>query len=172
MDYTHACSFTGHRPAKLPWGDNEQDPRCITLKENIKRAVEEAYQMGYRHFICGMAQGCDLFFCEAVLALREEHPDVTIEAAIPYADQAKGWSASEQERYRRLVARCDFETMVQQNYDRGCLHRRNRYMVDHSSLLLAAYDGTAGGTMYTVVYAMKRNIPILGIEINGFLFEI
>lgn len=172
MDYAHACSFTGHRPAKLPWGDNEQDPRCITLKENIKRAVEEAYQMGYRHFICGMAQGCDLFFCEAVLALREEHPDVTIEAAIPYADQAKGWSASEQERYRRLVERCDFETMVQQNYDRGCLHRRNRYMVDHSSLLLAAYDGTAGGTMYTVVYAMKRNIQILGIEINGFLFEI
>ena len=28
--------------------------------------------------------------------------------------------------------------------------RRNRYMVDRSSLLIAAFDGTLGGTMYTV----------------------
>ena len=26
------------------------------------------------HFLCGMAQGCDLYFCEAVLALRERYP--------------------------------------------------------------------------------------------------
>ena len=35
-------------------------------------AVLLAYQEGYRHFLCGMAQGCDLYFCEAVLALREQ----------------------------------------------------------------------------------------------------
>ena len=33
-------------------------------------AVELAYEQGYRHFLCGMAQGCDLYFCETVLRLR------------------------------------------------------------------------------------------------------
>ena len=66
-----SCCFTGHRPAKLPWGYNERDPRCVRLKERIADAVLLAYQEGYRHFLCGMAQGCDLYFCEAVLALRE-----------------------------------------------------------------------------------------------------
>ena len=66
-----SCCFTGHRPAKLPWGYNESDPRCVKLKERIADAVLLAYQEGYRHFLCGMAQGCDLYFCEAVLALRE-----------------------------------------------------------------------------------------------------
>ena len=66
-----SCCFTGHRAAKLPWGYNESDPRCVRLKERIADAVLLAYQEGYRHFLCGMAQGCDLYFCEAVLALRD-----------------------------------------------------------------------------------------------------
>ena len=30
MDKT--CCFTGHRPAKLPWGSDESDERCQALK--------------------------------------------------------------------------------------------------------------------------------------------
>ena len=57
---------------------------CIRdRKKRIADAVLLAYQEGYRHFLCGMAQGCDLYFCEAVLALRERYPEVTVEAAIP-----------------------------------------------------------------------------------------
>lgn len=59
-----------------------------------------------------MAQGCDLYFCEAVLALRERYPEVTVEAAIPCPTQADAWPEAERDRYRELVARCDMETMV------------------------------------------------------------
>ena len=134
-----SCCFTGHRPAKLPWGYNERDPRCVRLKERIADAVLLAYQEGYRHFLCGMAQGCDLYFCEAVLALRD--------------------------RYRELVARCDMETMVSDTYSSTCMQRRDRYMVDHAMLLIAAFDGTAGGTRYTVEYALRRGIEIFDVSI-------
>lgn len=60
-----SCCFTGHRPAKLPWGFDETDARCLHLKARIADALEAAYESGYRHFICGMALGCDLYFCEA-----------------------------------------------------------------------------------------------------------
>ena len=39
-----SCCFTGHRPAKLPWGYRESDPRCVSLKRRIADAVEAAYQ--------------------------------------------------------------------------------------------------------------------------------
>ena len=156
-----SCCFTGHRPAKLPWGYNERDPRCVRLKERIADAVLLAYQEGYRHFLCGMAQGCDLYFCEAVLALRERYPEVTVEAAIPCPTQADAWPEAERDRYRELVARCDMETMVSDTYSSTCMQRRDRYMVDHAMLLIAAFDGTAGGTRYTVEYALRRGIEIL-----------
>ena len=83
MDRATTCCFTGHRPNKLPWGEDERAPRCLALKARLAELLEDCYRQGYRHFICGMAQGADMYFGEAVLALREKHPDVTLEAAIP-----------------------------------------------------------------------------------------
>ena len=160
-----SCCFTGHRPGKLPWRYNEFDPRCLKLKRRIADAVELAYEQGFRHFLCGMAMGCDLYFCEAVLALRERHPDVTVEAAIPCPTQADAWPPAQRERYDRLVAACAFETMVSGQYTSTCMLRRDRYLVDHASLLIAAFDGTSGGTRYTVEYALNQGLAIVDLSI-------
>ena len=111
--------------------------------------------------------GCDLYFCEGVLTLRECHPDVTVEAAIPCPTQADTWPAEQRARYERLVAACDFETMVSAEYSSSCMQRRDRYMVDHASLLIAAFDGSAGGTRYTMEYAMRRGLTIVDLSISS-----
>ena len=160
-----SCCFTGHRPTKLPWGYREDDPRCLRLKRRIMDALEAAYEEGYRHFLCGMAQGCDLYFCECAIELRRRHSDVTIEAAIPCPTQADSWPAAQRQRYRALLEACDFETMVSSVYSPSCMQRRDRYMVDHASLLIAAFDGSSGGTRYTVEYAMRRGLDILDLAI-------
>lgn len=161
------CCFTGHRPDKLPWKDNESDPRCQSLKERIDGALEQAYERGYRHFICGMALGCDTYFCEAVLKLRARQKDITLEAALPCEEQAARWREGDRNRYFSLVAQCDYETMVQRHYSNGCMQRRDRYMADQSSLLIAAYDGmTLGGTMYTLTYAMRHGVEVQILDID------
>ena len=160
-----SCCFTGHRPEKLPWRYDEADPRCLSLKRRIAAAVEAAYEEGFRHFLCGMALGCDLYFCEIVLALRERYPDITVEAAIPCPTQADAWSPAQRARYRRLVDACDFETVVSAGYTPYCMQRRDRYMVDHAALLIAAFDGTPGGTQYTMQYAMSRGVSIVDLPL-------
>ena len=159
-----SCCFTGHRPEKLPWRYNEEDPHCLSLKRRIADAVEAAYQEGYRHFLCGMALGCDLYFCEAVQALRDSRPGVTVEAAIPCPTQADGWPEEDRARWRRLLEACDLETMVQDHYTPGCMLRRNRYMVDHSALVIAVYDGAGGGTRRTLEYALRQGVPFVDIR--------
>ena len=91
------------------------------------------------------------------------YPEVTVEAAIPCPTQADAWPEAERERYRNLVARCDMETMVSDTYSSTCMQRRDRYMVDHAALLIAAFDGSPGGTRYTVEYAMRRGLQIVDI---------
>ena len=161
-----SCCFTGHRPGKLPWGYDEEDTRCLALKGKMADAVGSAYEEGYRHFLCGMAQGCDLYFCECVLVLRAAHPDVTVEAAIPCPTQADAWPAEARARYARLVAACDLETLVAERYSPACMQRRDRYMVDHAALLIAAFDGSAGGTRYTIEYAMTRGLEIVDLPVS------
>ena len=165
MNRETTCSFPGHRPEKLPWRGDESDPRCLALKERLAAAVEDAYDRGMRHFLCGMARGADFYFCDAVLELRERRSGVTLEAVIPCEEQAARWSERERERWFSLVERCDGETMLQHHYDKGCMLRRNRYLVDHSSMLIAVYDGMLGGTMYTLSYAMKRGLETVILEV-------
>jgi len=155
------CCFTGYRPQKLPWGFNESDERCAALKRRIADAAEAVYRSGIRHYICGMAQGCDMFFCEAVLELRNYLPGITLEAAIPCETQAAAWPEHWRERYFRLVSQCDEETLVQRAYTTDCMIKRNRYMVDKSSVLIAVYDGSFGGTMQTVNYALSKGLEII-----------
>lgn len=160
----NTCCFTGHRPEKLPWGSDESDPRCAALKRKIYDAVEAAYDEGMRHFICGMARGCDFYFAEAVLELRRTHADMTLEAAVPFPGQADGWPEPDRARWRSILALCDLETLVQEHYSQGCMLRRNRYMVDHSALVIAVYDGASGGTRRTLEYALRQKVPFLDIS--------
>ena len=166
MEQSATCTFTGHRENKLPWRGDENDPRCLRLKQQIFDAAEAVYRSGVRHYICGMANGCDFYFAEAVLALRSEHPDVTLEAAIPCEGQSSRWSAALRRRYDRIAAECDYQTVIQKDYTPDCMLRRNRYMVDASSVLITAYNGSAGGTRSTLLYAMRQGLQIIELPVE------
>ena len=102
---------------------------------------------------------------QILLELKKAYPHITLEAAIPCPTQSDKWSAPQRERYRAILAQCDVETMVQQEYTSGCMQRRNRYMVDHAALLIAVNDGEPGGTRNTILYAMRQGLNIADIPI-------
>ena len=167
MDRETTCCFTGHRPDKLPWGTDDADGRCLRLKTALARALDRAYEAGARHFMCGMARGCDLYFAQEVLELRARRPGVTLEGVRPCESQADRWPEEERARYQAILDQCDYETLIQHHYDRFCMMRRNRYMVDRSARIIAVYDGTPrGGTAQTLAYALRKQLEadILTLE--------
>ncbi len=160
-----SCCFTGHRPNKLPWGLNEEDPRCIKLKKELAARLEGIYLTGCKHFICGMAIGCDMYFAEAVLALKEKYNDVSLEAAIPCGDQPEKWNSAQRLRYNNVIDRCDKLTVLQIAYSADCMMKRNKYMVDNSNLILGCFNGSPGGTMKTLLYAQRQGLQSIIIDI-------
>ena len=166
MERASTCAFTGHRENKLPWRGDTDDPRCARLKARIFDAAEAVYHSGVRHYICGMANGCDLYFADAVLRLRAEHPEITLEAAVPCEGQSARWSAEKRREYDRIIAESDYYTVIQKDYTRDCMLRRNRYMVDASAFLIAAYNGSPGGTRSTLLYAMRQGLQIIELPVE------
>ena len=160
-----SCCFTGHRANKLPWGFEDNNPACVELKQKIEQAVSQLYSRGVRHFICGMANGCDLYCAEAVLKLKKEHPELTLEAAVPHPHQASQYPPAQKQQYKRVLSLCDRITMIHKIYSRTCMMDRNRYMVDHSDIVLAIYNGSPGGTRNTILYALRSKKELIQIDI-------
>ena len=110
-----------------------------------------------------MARGCDLYFAEAVLELRDAGAGVKLIAMLPCPSQAARWDARTLERYRQILARCDEVRVLEAAYSPGCMLRRNRAMVDAADVLLTVFDGSEGGTAATIRYAKRRGTEIVPV---------
>ncbi len=159
------CAFTGHRPQSLPFGFDESDKRCTSLKSVMRDQIVALIENeGVTHFITGMALGVDMYAAEIVLDLKSKYPHITLESAIPCETQAIKWPVASRERYYNIAAKCDKETMLQREYTSDCMDKRNRYMVDHADYILAVWNGCPSGTGNTVRYAHKKGKSIIVIN--------
>ena len=163
--YTTTCAFTGHRPHKFPWKNNESDPRCIALKATLVVQIKNLIAAGVTDYYSGMADGSDVWLSQIVLDLRKQNPVLSLHCVLPCEGQERKWTASAQEHYRSILAQANEIVYVGQGYSRDCMLERNRYLVDHSSILLAVYNGTwRSGTGATVRYAQKLNREIITLD--------
>ena len=155
MDIT-TCAFTGHRPHKFPWKYNEQDPRCVALKETLKEQIIKLVASSVTDFYSGMADGSDVWLSQIVLDFRENNTALKLHCVLPCEGQADQWSKSARDRYNAILNRADSVAYVSRQYYDGCMLDRNRKLVEAADLLLAVYNGERrGGTAATLRYAKK-----------------
>ena len=109
------------------------------IKE-LEREIKAAIERGYTTFISGMARGVDIWAAEI------------------------RWSQDWQKRYKKIIKKSDYVKYVSPEYSPACFQIRNEYMVNHSNLLIAVYNGEAGGTRNTLKYAKNRDVEIVVIE--------
>lgn len=159
-----SCAFTGHRPSKFPWRYDETDSRCVNLKAALSEQILELASSGITHFLSGMSEGVDVWAAASVLEWRKKFPTLKLHCILPYVTQADEWSDSAQALYHRILEQADSHVYVNREYTRNCLVERNRFMVDHSSVLLAVcknINERRGGTAATIRYARKNGREII-----------
>ena len=165
MEHKSAVAFTGHRPHKFPWRDNEDDPRCITLKEILTEQIAALAKAGVTDYYSGGADGVDCWASLIVLALREKNPTLKLHCVLPHEGQADKWSDSARERYHSILEQADSVDYVSSAYYDGCMIDRNHRLVESAGLLLAVYNGVRrSGTGATVNYARKMGREIIVID--------
>ena len=160
-----SCAFTGHRPKSFSWKYDETASECLLLKEMLKKEIEKLLDCGVTDFYSGLAEGVDTWAAQIVLALREKNPTLKLHCILPCRDQAKKWEASAQKRHQNILEQANSVICLSESYYDGCMLNRNKYLVEHSSILLAVYDGNwRSGTGMTVRYAQKLEREIIRID--------
>ncbi len=157
------CCFTGHRSAQLPWKYNESGERFSIFRENLKQAIIDSINLGYNHFISGMALGADMIAAELVLELKKIYPNLILECALPCTDQTLKWKEECATRYEHILSLADKVTFVSKcEHVDGCMAKRNKYMIDNSSRVIAVYNGRkSGGTFQTINMAKSANKELI-----------
>ena len=149
------CCFTGHRT--LPTLTRQ------ALIRALDETIEDLIAKGFTEFRAGGALGFDMLASLRVLFAREKHPEIRLRLILPCRDQAKGWREGEQLLWQDIIDRADSVQFLFDTYRSGCMHARNRALVDGSDLCIAYITRRAGGTFYTCSYAEKRGVPVLNL---------
>ncbi len=143
------CCFTGHR--NLPLSEREQILSVLTEK------IEELISAGIAVFINGGALGFDTLSALAVLGLKNKYPNIKLKIYAPHKEQALRWSEENKSIYQYILSRADeVKILAPYNYT-GCMHERNRRMVDDSDCVIAYVKKSSGGSYYTAAYAESKD---------------
>ncbi len=142
-DLFTSVAFTGHRTY-----DGRADGA-------LRQIVAACHSRGARMFFSGMAVGFDMAAAEAVLACRAMLPGTRLVAVVPFEGQQTRFSPVDKARFERIVAAADETVVLSAGYHRGVYAVRNDFLVDHAGSLIAWFDGSPGGTHYTVRRALR-----------------
>lgn len=147
--------FTGHR--EIPF------LRKHRIESKLTETLESLIAEGYLYFGAGGALGFDTIAAQTVLKLKKKYPDIKLILVLPCKTQTRGWKDKDVAIYEDIKEKADKFVYTSENYDRGCMFKRNRHLVDNSSVCVAYLTEDKGGTAYTVDYARKNGLRIINI---------
>lgn len=150
------CCFTG--PRAFPWKEESSQHRDVLRQ--LDAAILQAIELGATHFLCGNAIGVDTWAAELVIRQKKQHPTLFLEIALPFAGHNERVIAC-----RIVCQAADWVHVVgNAKCHRAAFYQRDRYLVDHSDLLIAVGSPVFGGTARTVQMARAKGIPVLPIH--------
>jgi len=148
-----AC-FTGHRNITDPFG---------TLRRKLKKAIIECIDNGIIYYGCGGALGFDTMAALSIIKLKRKYPQIKLIMVLPCHGQDSPWSESDKAHYRDILQQADKVKYLADAYCKGCMHDRNRKLVEGSSVCIAYLKKQKGGTAYTVEHARENGLRIINL---------
>lgn len=130
------------------------------MKAELESEILRAISDGINVFISGMARGVDIWAAEIVFRLRGEGQPIKLICANPYDGFERAWPAGWQQSYINIIGQADLIRFICPRYSRECFQIRNEWMVNHSTRVIAVFNGAKSGTKNTIDYAKRIGIPI------------
>lgn len=154
------CCFTGHRSLDIP---------IEILEVRLKNIITDLVNKNVIYYGAGGALGFDTLAALTVIKLRREYPQIKLILVLPCKDQTSGWESNDIQVYNYILEQADKVVYTAEAYYPGCMHKRNRHLVDNSAYCICFKNKASGGTAYTVDYAQKSGLRIHNLATDNFM---
>ena len=152
IDRIKTCAFSGHRNLDENFNKNE-----------LKRVIKGLIDGGFTTFLVGMAVGFDTVCFKFLEEFRKEYP-IKIVACIPCYNQSYNFSEKQKAEYEKMLLSANERVYISKEYTKTCMFKRNMFMVDNSSVIIAYLNRSSGGTFNTVKYAERKRKTIIFVN--------
>lgn len=150
----HRCCFSGQRPEKL-------DESSETVQKWLEKQIDTAISDGFTTFITGCSMGVEIWAAQIVLHRKLNHPELHLIAAVPWSGFSSNWNPVWQQQYNDLIRNADMTVNVSNHFHNKVFTERNEWMVNHSSRVIAYYNGAPGGTREMIAYARNTGVEVV-----------
>lgn len=129
----------------------------------LRVTIRTLIQNGYQYFGAGGALGFDTMAAQMVLSLKSEFPNIKLILVLPCKNQTDRWRENDRAIYEEIKAQADKVVYITESYTSDCMMRRNRHLVDYSSVCVCYLTRKQGGTAYTVDYAHHKGVRVINL---------
>lgn len=151
IEKAKTVSLTGHRIVQSDFN-----------VELLKKVINNLIKQKYNCFLVGMALGFDMLGFKVLEEMRKTE-NIKIVACIPCVDQPLRYTEKQRNEYERMLNSSDETIVLSDNYKKGCMQKRNEFMVDNSSVLVAYVRRERSGAGQTERYAKENNVKVINI---------
>lgn len=96
--------------------------------EQTKNIVTLLVSKGFKYFGTGGALGFDTIAAQAVLSVKEIHPEVKLILVLPCENQTKYWKQQDIDVYNDIRLRADKVKVLAVHYYNGCMQNKSVFI--------------------------------------------
>ncbi len=148
--------FSGHRSLT--------DENVKEIEALLHDVIVALIECGYKYFGVGGALGFDTLAAKEILRLKGNYEHIKLILILPCRDQTMFWQKNDVILYDKIMHRADKIVYMSNYYCSDCMHKRNRHMVENSSVLVCFLSKKCGGTYYTVKYAESCGLKVINLK--------
>ena len=145
-------AVTGHRPPQLG-GYKIPNP----IYDQVVFGLAAAFEKFKPSIVMtGMALGTDQWAAEVCVNM-----GIPFAAIIPFNGQEKIWPPQSQAKYHWLLQQAHTRILISSGgFTPSAMQKRNEYMINNCHQVVAAFNGSSGGTANCLAYAFKMGKPV------------
>lgn len=162
---TKKCAIIGDRLSNFSFGYDEENYKCLDLKQILYTKILELSKNGFNTFITGMDLGVGIWVAEIVNQLNKSMIlNLNLVCVLPCETQADKWTAHQREKYFNMIEKSTEVIYIRKNYENRCYFERDIHMVNECDMLVCVGSNSSSELNSIIEYCKNSNKDLLILD--------